>query len=455
MKTRIASFVALAVLCAASLAGSASAVPQEKSGAAVTPAATPPAGQQPAAPAASPAPPAETREFRLPPEKREKALAFSAAKYRLYFFNAAFGVVVLMAMLSFGWVARFRDVAERASKHRFLQAMIFVPLFSVVNDLLLIPSGIYSQWLSLKYEQSVQSWGSWALDWVKGEALGAVIAILLVALLYFIIRKSPTRWWFYFWLTSIPIVVFFLFLSPFLIQLFFKFEPLAKTQPALAAQIQKVTQRGGMEIPLDRMFEMKASEKMNALNANVSGFGATKRVTVFDTTIQKMSSDQILYVFGHEMGHYVLGHTRKLLIMVSTMLLVFLFLGYRGMHWAIGRWGSRWGVRGIEDYASLPVLLALVSIFSFFADPLTNSFSRAVEHEADIYGLEVTHGLVANPQETAAQAFQVLGEVNLADPEPSEFIKVWLYNHPALNERLTFVRNYDPWSKNEPRKFVQ
>ncbi len=438
------------LLCVA-LAGAARVHAQ----AASTPA-SPSAGSPPASAAApEQTPVAETKEFRLSPEKREKALRFSAAKYKLYFVNVAYGVLLLVAMLALGWVARIRDIAERASKRRFVQAMIFVPLFSIVNDALALPTGIYSQWLSLKYEQSVQSWGSWAVDWLKGEMLGAVIAIMLVSLLYFMIRRSPTRWWFYFWLTSIPIVIFLLFLSPLIIQLFFKFEPLAKTQPALAAQIQKVTQRGGLEIPLDRMFEMKASEKLNALNANVSGFGATKRVTVFDTTLQKMTPDQILYVFGHEMGHYVLGHTRKLITMISFMLLVFLFLGYKGMHWAIGRWGRAWGVRGADDWASLPVLLALVSVFSFFADPLTNSYSRAIEHESDIYGLEVTYGLVANPQETAAGAFQILGEVNLADPEPGEFVKVWLYNHPALNERLTFVRNYDPWSKNEPRKFIQ
>jgi len=432
------------IFCAARLGAQA--------GPPATPAATAaaPQGNPPTPAAQEPA----TKEFHLSPEKREKAIQYSSTKYRLYFFDAAYGVAVLLGMLALGWVARFRDMAERASQRRFVQVLIFVPLFSLVNDLLVLPTGIYSQWLSLKYEQSVQGWGSWFWDWSKGEFLGLIIGILLVWGLYAMIRHSPKRWWFYFWLTSIPIVIFFLFLSPLIIQLFFTFEPLAKTQPALAAQIQKVTQRGGLEIPLDRMYEMKASEKLNALNANVSGFGASKRVTVWDTTIAKMTSDQILYVFGHEMGHYVLGHTRKLLIMIGIMLLVFLYLGYRGMHWAMGRWGPSWGVRGVDDWASLPVLLALISVFSFFADPLTNSFSRSVEHEADIYGLEVTHGLVANPQETAAQAFQVLGEVNLADPEPSEFIKVWLYNHPALSERLTFVRNYDPWSKNEPRQFL-
>jgi len=453
MKRSVAILVFLALVFFAVPASGQAASGQAATG-------TPAAGQaQPPAPATS-APPAQleaaaTKEFRLSPELREKALQFSAAKYKLYFINAAYGVLVLVGMLALGWVAGIRDLAERISKRRFVQAMIFVPIFSIANDALVLPTGIYSQWLSLKYQQSVQGWGSWAWDWVKGELIGSVIGILLVSLLYFMIRRSPRRWWFYFWLASIPIVIFFIFISPLLIQLFFHFQPLGKTQPALAAQIQKVTQRGGLEIPLDRMYEMKASEKLNALNANVSGFGASKRVTVWDTTIAKMTPDQILYVFGHEMGHYVLGHTRKLLTMVSIMLLIFLFLGYSGMHWAIGRWGPAWGVRSVDDWASLAILLALVSVFSFLADPLTNSFSRSVEHESDIYGIEVTRGIVANPQETAAQAFQVLGEVNLADPEPNEFIKVWLYNHPALNERLTFVRNYDPWKNGGKPQFVK
>lgn len=186
----------------------------------------------------------------------------------------------------------------------------------------------------------------------------------------------------------------------------------------------------------------------------MTGFGASKRVVVWDTTLQRMNTEQTLYVFGHEMGHYVLGHISKTIGVICVLLLVFLYLGYRGMHWAVGKWGAGWGVRSVDDWASLPVFFALLAVLSFFSEPAVNTFSRGIEHEADIYGLEVTHGIVSNPQKTAAEAFQVLGEINLADPEPHPIIKVWLYNHPALNERLVFVRNYDPWTKGEPTQFI-
>ncbi len=125
------------------------------------------------------------------------------------------------------------------------------------------------------------------------------------------------------------------------------------------------------------------------------------------------------------------------------------------MRWIVGPGNTRYAIRNIEDWASLPVLVLLFSIFSFIATPLFSSYSRAHEHEADIYGLEVIHGIVPEPQKIAAQAFQILGEINLSDPAPSPFIKIWLYDHPPLNERLIFARNYDPWYKGEPTKFVK
>ena len=114
-----------------------------------------------------------------------------------------------------------------------------------------------------------------------------------------------------------------MYLEPMIIEpLFYRFEPLAATHPALVGQLEKLVARGGLAIPPDRMFEMKASEKLNSLNAYVSGFGGSKRVVVWDTTLQKLTTPEILFVFGHEMGHYVLGHIRNSLLWLSLLLLV-------------------------------------------------------------------------------------------------------------------------------------
>jgi len=420
------------------------------------------AAQEPTAPGAAPArapsPAPEKKEvkgFTLSPEKYQQAIAYRRARYWHHFLGFAYGVLVLLVVLRLGWAPRFRDWAERVSGRRFLQVIVYTPLLLLTLAVLGLPSDLYGQWLSLKYEQSVQSWPSWFWDWTKGQLIGFVIGIVFIWILYGVIRRSPRRWWLYFWLASLPILIFLLFLAPLVIQpLFFKFEPLEKTQPQLVPEIEKVVARGGLTIPRERMFEMKASEKMKAVNAYVTGFGASKRVVFWDTTLQKMTPGQALFVFGHEMGHYVLGHIPKLIATIAGTLLVFFFLGYQLLGRTLGRWGAGWGIRGVDDYASLPVLLLLLSLFGFLADPATNTISRHYEHQADIYGLEVIHGIVPDSAQEAGQAFQVLGEINLADPEPSTFIKIWLYDHPPLTERIVFAQTYDPWGKGEKPEFV-
>jgi STE24 endopeptidase len=101
------------------------------------------------------------------------------------------------------------------------------------------------------------------------------------------------------------------------------------------------------------------------------------------------------------------------------------------------------------------VLLLIFSVLAFLSEPVGNGFSRAQEHAADVYSLEVIHGIVPNGREAAAHAFQVLGEVDLAEPNPSPFIKFWLYSHPSISDRMSFAHNYDPWSRGEEPKYVK
>src|SRR5262249_30756255 len=160
-------------------------------------------------------------------------------------------------------------------------------------------------------------------------------------------------WWLYLWLVSIPIMLLQVFLQPLVIDpLFFRFEPLATRQPVLAGEITQVVERAGLHIPPERMFEMNASSKLNSLNAYVTGLGASKRVVVWDTTIARLTIPQTLAVFGHEMGHYVLGHIWKGMAFAVCVVFVFLSLAYRGMAWMLKRWGAGWGLRGANDWSS-------------------------------------------------------------------------------------------------------
>jgi Zn-dependent protease with chaperone function len=380
------------------------------------------------------------KTYTLPPDKLAKAIAFAAARNRLHFIAVAYGILVLIALLAWRVAPRVRNLAESATRRRILQAYIFAPLLLLAIDALELPIGIYSHHLSLKYEQSIQGWPSWFWDWTKGELILFALAGIALWVLYGAMRRSPRRWWFYFWLASVPMVVFLMFIEPLAIEpLFFKFEPLASKQPALVAEIEKVVARGGLTIPPDRMFEMNASEKLKSLNAYVTGIGASKRVVVWDTTIEKMNTGQILFVFGHEMGHYVLGHVWIGIGAALLGMLVFLFLAYHAMRWALARYGAGWQIRDVGDWASLPVLLLALAVFGFLSEPVSNSFSRILEHNADVYGLEVIRGIVPNSSQEAAQAFQILGEISLDDPNPSPFIEFWLYDHPSIRDRVRFA----------------
>lgn len=394
--------------------------------------------------------------YSLPPDKYKKAVEYSRTQYRLHFAGVAYSLLLLLIILSLRIAPAFRDWAERVSRRRFVQAMVFTPLLLFTFDALKFPLDAYQHHLAVQYDMSVQGWGSWFWDWTKGELIQFVIASILAYILYGVIRRSPRRWWLYFGLASLPIVVVLLFITPVVIDpLFNRFEPLQAAQPALVGEIEKVVNHGGLDIPRERMFEMVASEKVNALNAYVTGFGASKRVVVWDTTIAKMTSPQTVFVVGHEMGHYVLGHIPKGIAFAGALIIAVLLLVHFAINRTLALKQRRWALRGLDDWASLPALLLFVYLFLFFAEPAFNTFSRYQEHQADVYGLEVIHGIVPDSSETAAEAFQVLGEVDLADPDPGAFIKVWLYSHPPLAERLTFARGYDPWSKGQPTMFVK
>jgi STE24 endopeptidase len=412
----------------------------------------PGAAQAPAAPVADAVQKEAPRPYSLLPDKLKKAIDYAHARYWLHFLGSIYGIAVLLFILAAGLSAKFRDWAEAASRRRLVQAIIFVPLLIFTNDLLSLPLGIYGQHLELKFEQSIQNWPSWFWDWTKAELLTFAISILLAFILYGVIRRSPRRWWFYFWLAALPLIFIGAFIEPLVVEpLFYKFEPLAAKHAALVEELEKVVARGGLAIPPDRMFEMKASEKVTSPNAYVTGFGASKRVVVWDTTLGLLTTPEVLFVFGHEMGHYVLGHVRNTLVFLALLVLVLLYIGYHGLRWMLGRWGARWKIRNVEDWASLPALLLLFAVFSFLTEPLINTYSREQEHQADLYGLEVVHGLIPNERGAAAHSFQIMGEVGLDEPDPNRFIEFWMFTHPSTSERMLFSETYDPWSAGKPK----
>ena len=392
-------------------------------------------------------------DYSLPPEQLAKAQHLATVHTTMHFADEIWSLIQLLLLLFLGGIAWMRDRALRLSGNRWIQGYGFLFLFLLAGSLLTLPLDLYGQSTSLRYGLSVQRWGSWFGDQAKSFLLEWLVGGLILMLLFWIIRKLPDRWWLAFWVFTIPITLFGLFIGPYVEPLFFHYEPLAKSQPALVERLEEVAHRGGMNIPPDRMFLMQASAKLTTLNADVEGFGHSKRVVVWDTSVQKFTPDEILFVFGHESGHYVLGHIVRGLLISFIGSFALLFIGFLFVRAAISRFGKQWRVPAQDDWGAFPVLVLAFALFSTLLEPITATISRAQEHAADVYGQEAVHGIVRDPQTTARRAFDVLGSTSLVDPNPSRFLEFWTFNHPAIGRRAAFGRAYDPWAPGYAPKY--
>jgi STE24 endopeptidase len=216
------------------------------------------------------------REYSLPPDKLEKAHGLYSLSTKVQFVDAAYGFAILIAALFLAAGAKVRDWAERVSQRTWVQGLVVIPILAIAIAILTIPGDLYRHHISMSYGLSVQGWASWWTDWAKGLLLAVILEALLGSLFYLMIRCSPRRWWFYGWLVCLPIIVLVVFVSPVIIEpMFNKYAPLEQKNPELVDQIERVVNRGGLEIPRSRMFEMAASEKYTGDKAYVTGFVAS------------------------------------------------------------------------------------------------------------------------------------------------------------------------------------
>jgi Zn-dependent protease with chaperone function len=313
--------------------------------------------------------------------------------------------------------------------------------------LVTLPLDGYSGWaLEHRFGLSTQSLGAWALD--QGKAFGfeivAIGVLPLLALAWRVIESHPTRWWLWLSLGVLPVATATVLLQPLVFDpLFNKFTPLHDA--TLRTEILALAARA--DIPARHVYEVDMSTKTRKVNAYVSGFGASQRIVIWDTTLQKMAHDEILFVMGHEMGHYVLHHIWKGLGWVTLGSFAVLWLTAWLTGALLARYGGRWGVQGAGDLAAMPLLFAMLALVNFVGAPVSNAISRGVEHEADVFSLELTHD-----NDAGARSFLKLAEDNRSNPEPATWVKLLLFDHPPLGERIRFALEYKPWERGEPNR---
>ncbi|HEX3110569.1 MAG TPA: M48 family metallopeptidase, partial [Thermoanaerobaculia bacterium] len=316
-------------------------------------------------------------------------------------------------------------------------------LFAIATTLIEFPLSYYGGFhVPHEFDLTNQSFASWMGDFGKEWGVNVLIGGVLVALAFLAIRKIK-RWWIAVWIGSVVVAFIGIILTPILFDpLFNKFEPL-KDASLRQALLQEASRAG---IEGSRVYEVDKSKQTKEMNAYVTGLGPTNRIVLWDTLLQKMDRDEILAVMGHEMGHYVMKHIWQGFGWTVVISLFVSFLAQRFYEGGLARWGSRWGVESKDDPAALPWLFIILGAILFLLSPVSSGISRHMEHQADVFGLELTH--LNDPMASAFVKFALDSKV---DPTPNAFIEFWRYSHPSLTKRIEFVRNYKPWETKPQR----
>jgi Zn-dependent protease with chaperone function len=406
------------------------------------------AAQEPPAPAAvaaAPSAPVETGPVAVP-EPTEKAMRYYRSGNVVWAVDTLLGLLVPALFLFTGFSARIRDLARRVGRKWLFTIALYFILFSLVSFVLTLPWSYYTEFVRQhSYGLSNQTLGKWASDTVKGLLVGLVAGVLFIWVPFLLLKKSPRRWWLYTSLAAIPFIVLMLLVTPVWIEpLFNDFGPMK--DKALERDILDLADRAGIEG--GRVFEVNKSVDTKAVNAYVTGFGQTKRIVLWDTILAKLDRREVLFVMGHEMGHYVLGHIPKTIVFVSLVLLLTLYVAHRTAGWFISRFRERFRFDSLADVAALPLLMLLTNAFSLVVSPSLMAFSRYQEHQSDRFGLEITHD-----NRAAAMAFVKLQSENLGNPRPGLLYKLWRSSHPPLGERIDFCNAYRPWETGAPQEF--
>ncbi len=386
-------------------------------------------------------------------ERQQKAHEYARIRRRLSFLSIGISIIGILLIFLTGFDTWLRNIllplnwqplpsiwAMRSTPYQFHIPFNWSPLIiacyllvlTVGYTLITTPLSYYSGFvLPHRYGLSTMTLSSWLSDQLKGFALSLVFEIVVVEVIYLLLAMQPELWWLWVALILLFFSVIMANLAPvLLLPLFYKFSPLPDGE--LRQRLVALADRAHTRI--QGVFTMHMSSKTTAANAALMGLGNTRRIVLGDTMVDRYTPDEIEVVLAHELGHHVHRDIWKLIISQSLFTLIGLFLFNLCLVWAVEHLHR---YLGIADPATLPLLLVLTGVFGFLIAPLTNSYSRAIEYQADEYALQATHMV-----EPFKSAMTRLANQNLAEIEPSPVVEFLFYDHPSIGKRLTHAEKF-------------
>jgi len=370
---------------------------------------------------------------RVTPEEHAKASAYSLAKMRLGFLEEPVSAALVAAAVVLGIFGGLDALARSVSPSSLVQGVFFLGVLALGSSLLFSPFSLYATFvLEKRFGFNTTKIGTWLLDAAKGALLGAVVGLPLLSGIYLFMDVSGALWWLW---AAILYSVFSLGLTilyPLLIApLFNKFTPLPEGE--LATRIEELATRLGFKTR--GIFVMDGSKRSRHSNAYFTGFGAAKRIVLYDTLVSAMGTEELLAVLAHEIGHEKKGHIVKM----EAVSVILTFVGFYALSLLAG-WKevyAGFGFAGASRHALLLVFALLSGPLGFFLAPLFSAWSRRHEYEADDYAVRATGA--GTGRGALGRALLVLNRENASNLVPHPLYSAWHYSHPTLAERLASI----------------
>ena len=369
----------------------------------------------------------------IPADRRAKSDAYFEGGYWLILWNFLLAAAISIFLLQSHISARLRNFAERVTRPKALQVVLYsVPYFAIVA-LLSFPLDVYQGFYrEHHYGMATQTFGSWLTDQLKAFLILLIVGSVALVILYAVFRRAPRTWPIWGTIVAICLSIFGIFIAPVFVEpLFNTYKPLA--DPKIREPILAMARAN--EIPADKVFVVDASRQTKRIGANVAGLFSTTRIALNDNLLKRCTLPEIREVMAHEMGHYVLNHGAKLTTYFGIFTLVGFMLARLAFETVVRKWGEGWGLRGIADLAGLPLLTLIFSAYVFVLTPFINTVTRVTEREADAFGINTSR----EPDGAAMVALK-LGEYRKLDPGLiEEFI---FFDHPSGRARIRMAMDW-------------
>ena len=369
----------------------------------------------------------------MPPDTAE-ARRYNRIRRWLGIGEFAISLALLVVLVITGWTFKLQNLAYMGGllQSYSLALFVYVIMLLVIGKVLGLGMDYYSFRLEHRYQLSNQKFRGWAWDEVKGFLVSAILAAILVELLYFVIRQFSQHWWLVAWVGFLGVMVLLAQLAPVvLFPIFYKFEPLQDEE--LKLRLVRLGERAGTRVR--GVYKWHLSQKSKKANAALTGLGNTRRIILADTLLDNYSADEVEAVLAHELGHHVHKHILKSIGVQAAVTMLGFWAANWTLHYAVER---RHIFVSLSDFANLPLLVLIFAVLSFLLMPALNAFSRFNERQADRYAFENIASVAP-----FISSMNKLAEQNLAERTPSRWVEWWFHSHPAVARRVAAAEQWD------------